>query len=67
MERKEIKRERCISDDNIEEVAGGKTTSYNREYYGDGNLIGTGATFEQMLNAIDKLNKSGKLDYLKNK
>ncbi len=67
MVKKENKGEKCIPDDDMEQVAGGKTTSYNREYYGNGNIIGTNATYEQMLGAIDKLDKSGKLDYLKNK
>lgn len=46
-------------------ISGGKTKTYNREYEGDGNVIGTNATYKQMLDVVDKLDKSGFLDYLK--
>lgn len=37
------------------------------ENTGNYNVIGNNANYEQMLGAIDKLNKSGQLDYLKKK
>ena len=68
MVKKENKGKKCISNDDIGEVAGGKTTSYNIECCGNRNIIGRqNITYERMLEAIDKLDKEGKLDYLKNK
>ena len=56
-----------LKDENLDEVNGGKTTTYNKEVVGNGNIVGTNASYEQMLGALDKLNNSGKLDYLKKK
>lgn len=47
------------------EINGGNTTTYNKVVEGTGNIVSNG-TFEQTLAAIEKLDSSGKLDYLKN-
>ena len=56
-----------LKDENLDEVNGGKTTTYNKEVVGNGNIVGTNASYEQMLGALDKMDKSGRLDYLKKK
>ena len=56
-----------LKDGNLAEINGGKTTTYNKEVVGNGNIVGTNASYEQMLGELDKMNNSGKLDYLKKK
>lgn len=56
-----------LKDENLDEINGGKTTTYNKEVVGDGNIVGTNASYEQMLGALDKMDESGRLDYLKKK
>lgn len=59
--------EDILKDGNLDEINGGKTTTYNKEVVGNGNIVGTNASYEQMLGALDKMDKSGRLDYLKKK
>lgn len=56
-----------LKDENLDEINGGKTTTYNKEVVGNGNIVGTNASYEQMLGALDKMDKSGRLGYLKKK
>lgn len=65
--KKDDKGKDFLKDKNLEKINGGKNTTYNKEVQGNGNIVGVNANFEQMLGAIDKMNKSGKLDYLKKK
>lgn len=68
MKEKKIKEGQVLDEENLDEVAGGDTSiTYNIENTGNYNVIGNNASYEQMLNYIDKLNGSGKLDYLKKK
>ncbi len=68
MKEKKIKEGQVLDEENLDEVAGGDTSiTYNVENTGNYNVIGNNANYEQMLGAIDKLNKSGQLDYLKKK
>ncbi len=68
---KKTKEEQTLKEENFNDVSGGKTTInetiYNREIIGNYNVTGNNANYEQMLGFIDKLNNSGKLDYLKKK
>ena len=63
--KKDDKGKDFLKDKNLDKINGGKNTTYNKEVQGNGNIVGVNANFEQMLGAIDKMNKSGKLDYLK--
>lgn len=65
--KKDDKGKDFLKDKNLNKINGGKNTTYNKEVQGNGNIVGVNANFEQMLGAIDKMNKSGKLDYLKKK
>jgi len=65
--KKDDKGKDFLKDKNLDKINGGKNTTYNKEVQGNGNIVGVNANFEQMLGAIDKMNKSGKLDYLKKK
>lgn len=65
--KKDDKGKDFLKDENLDKINGGKNTTYNKEVQGNGNIVGVNANFEQMLGAIDKMNKSGKLDYLKKK
>ena len=65
--KKDDKGKDFLKDKNLYKINGGKNTTYNKEVQGNGNIVGVNANFEQMLGAIDKMNKSGKLDYLKKK
>ena len=65
--KKDDKGKDFLKDKNLDKMNGGKNTTYNKEVQGNGNIVGVNANFEQMLGAIDKMNKSGKLDYLKKK
>ena len=65
--KKDDKGKDFLNDKNLDKINGGKNTTYNKEVQGNGNIVGVNANFEQMLGAIDKMNKSGKLDYLKKK
>lgn len=68
MKEKKIKEGQVLDEETLNEVAGGDTSiTYNIENEGNYNVIGHNASYEQMLNYIDKLNGSGKLDYLKKK
>lgn len=58
---------KLIEKESLSVINGGKTTIYNKECVGDGNIVGTNANYEQMLKALDELDKSGRLDYLKRK
>ena len=63
--KKDDKGKDFLKDKNLDKINGGKNTTYNKEVQGNGNIVGVNANFEQMLGAIDKMNKSGTLDYLK--
>ena len=65
--KKDDKGKDFLKDENLDKINGGKNTTYNKEVQGNGNIVGVNANFEQMLGSIDKMNKSGKLDYLKKK
>ena len=65
--KKDDKGKDFLKDKNLDKINGGKNTTNNKEVQGNGNIVGVNANFEQMLGAIDKMNKSGKLDYLKKK
>ena len=65
--KKDDKGKDFLKDKNLDKINGGKNTTYNKEVQGNGNIVGVNANFEQMLGAIDKMNKSGTLDYLKKK
>lgn len=65
--KKDDKGKDFLKDKNLDKINGGKNTTYNKEVQGNGNIVGVNANFEQMLGAIDKMNKSGKLGYLKKK
>lgn len=56
-----------LKDENLDEINGGKTTTYNKEVVGNGNIVGTNASYGQMLGALDKMDELGRLDYLKKK
>lgn len=68
---KKTKEEQTLKEENLNDVSGGKTTTneiiYNREIIGDFNVSGNNADYQQMLGFVDKLDSSGKLDYLKRK
>ncbi len=71
-EKKKTKEEQALKEENLNEVSGGKTTTDKtqiiRDYLGDGNVIGNeNVTYEQIIDFINKLDSSGKLDYLKKK
>lgn len=67
MEKNNKNGESVLNNEDLEEVNGGKTTTYNKEVKGNGNIVGTNASYEQMIGALDKMDKSGRLDYLKKK
>lgn len=67
MKGKKNKEEQALKEENLDKVAGGDSKTYNIENKGNYNVIGNNANYEQMLGFIDKLNNSGKLDYLKKK
>lgn len=68
---KKTKEDQALKEENLNDVSGGKTTInetiYNRETIGDYNIIGNNANYQQMIDFINKLDSSGKLDYLKRK
>ena len=57
--------EKCLEDEDLDEISGGKTVNENKTT-GDGNLVGGSTTdFYKMLAAIDMLDQSGQLNHLK--
>ena len=55
--KKDDKGKDFLKDKNLDKINGGKNTTYNKEVQGNGNIVGVNANFEQMLGAIDKMNK----------
>ncbi len=64
---KKTKEDRALKEESLDEIAGGDKIIRNIENNGNYNIIGNNANYQQMIDFINKLDSSGKLDYLKRK